>query len=436
VQFVLNVSRTYSVGAPTIADIPHLERFSYHLRAFGDTTLYVSVRADDSLRLDTVPHQASFFLKEDTVPREGDSIYYFVEDNLLTERKLLVDSTKRLALIDTVSVHLFKMTQQSRYPAEEDPYVYLTYDSLVKRHLGIGLYEIVTEINWNNKRHLTKNYYDYAAFAKEGESSMLRAGSYEPTDFHLWIDTARGPGFNPEKPSFYIVKDVDTISDRYKISGYFLHVMDSTSLPSHDEYMVGPTMGGIEYNRVNFVKATRHSANELLLESPVMQARDSGGFAGKNENAINEYRFYLQLANSDFLDEYYLVTEQGYGEGKGGLSGLRGYLSLHMDGKVFVGPRNSDACVVRLSLASRVSNEVVRPVPPAAEEVSKDIKVIGGNNQIIINNAMGERVMIFNVVGQPVADKTISSDKETIAAPRGILIVKIGEIKTQKVIVK
>jgi hypothetical protein len=435
-QFVLNVSRTYSEGAPTIGEIPQLERFSYHLRTFGDTTLYASVRADDTLRLDTVPRQASFFLKEDTIPRDGDSIYYFVEDNPSVVRKLLVDSTKRfgLAPIDTIPVHLFKMTHRSRYPLEEDPYVYLTYDSLLKRHSGIGLYEIIA-IDPAYDNYLTKNYYNYAALAKEGESSMLRAGSYEPSDFHLWIDTARGPGFNPEKPSFYIVRDVDTISDRYRISGYFLHVMDSTSVPSHDEYVVSTLGGDYEYNRVNFVKATRHSANELLLESPVMRTRDSVGFAGKNENAINEYRFYLQLVYSDRLDVYYIVTEQGYyGEGNDGVYNLRGYLS-YVNGKVFIGSRNEDACSVKISVANRVSNEVVRPVPPP-EEIRKELTVAGGHSQVIISNAMGERIRIFNVVGQLIADRTLSSDKETIVAPRGILIVKIGDVKTQKVIVK
>jgi hypothetical protein len=442
-QFVLNVCRTFMDGAPAIAEIPQLERFSYYLRAYDDTTLYASVRSDDSLRLDTIPYRASFFLKEDTIPvTPGVWKYYFVEDKEGTAKKLLVDPTSRfsMATMDIVPVHLFEMTHQSRYPAEEDPYAYLTYDSLIKYYSGIGLYEIITDINPpDDNRYLTKNYYDYAAFAKEGESSMLRSGSYEPSDFHLWIDTARGPGFNPDKPSFYIVKSVDTTmrdDDPCKISGYFLHVMDSTSLLSYGEYVVGPTEGGIEYNRVNFVKATRHSADELLLESPVMRARDSVGFAGKNEDAINEYRFYLQLIDPDVSGEYYIVTEQGYGEGKGGVRGSRGYLSLSQgNGRLFVGPRNNDARGVRISLASRVSNEVVRPVPPP-EEIRKNISIIGGDKQVIIQNAMGERVTIFNVVGQSIAVKTLFSDKETIAVPRGILIVKVGNTKTHKVVVK
>jgi hypothetical protein len=428
-QFVLGVSGIYSGGAPEIAGIPRLERLAYHLRAHDDTTLYISVRANDSIAMDTVPHQASFFLKEDTVP---DVVKYYFVENMPVERKLLVDSTKHFnpVSIDSVDVHLFVLIRKERYPAEEDPYEYLTYEELLENFSGPGLYEFSADIVTYH-RYLTKNFYDYAFLGMEGES-MLRAGSYMPSDFHLWIDTARGPGFNPLKPSFYIVKEVDTIPSKFNISGYFLHVMDSTSLPDHDEYVVKTIGGDYEYNRLNFVKANRYSGNELLLASSVaLRARDSVGFAGKNEDAINEYRFYLQ--KTDNSGEYYIVTEQGYGQ-----NGKRGYLSV-MDGtnntRLYVGPRSdSYARPLTVSVASRVSNETV--LPPKPEETSKKIAVIGGDGQVAVHNALGESVTVFNVLGQRIADKVISSDRETIPVSRGILIVKVGGSVTQKVVVK
>jgi hypothetical protein len=439
VQFVLDVFAGYSAGAPEIAGIPHLEKFAYYLRAHDDTTLYVSVRANDSIYVDTImTNRRSLFLKEDTIPDEGK--YYFVlnED---PERKLLADSTRHfnpVRVADSIDIHSFVMKRKERYPPEADPYEYLTYEELVTTFSGPGLYELSSYINVEYK-YLTKNYYNYALYGKEGES-MLRAGSYMPSDFHLWIDTARGPGFNPLKPSFYIVKEVDTIPSKFNISGYFLHVMDSTSLPEHDDYVV-KTMGGeIEYNRLNFVKAKRYSANELLLDSlGVSQTRDSVGFAG-NENAINEYRFYLQKTGNPNEDEfYYIVTEQGYG----GQSGKRGYLSiadnlesLDKPGRLYVGPRNDPSVrPVKIATASRVSNEPVAP-PKLEEEVSKKITIVGGEGQVAVHNAMGERVTIFNVLGQRIADRVMSSDTETIPVTRGILIVKVGDSKTQKVVAK
>jgi hypothetical protein len=80
-----------------------------------------------------------------------------------------------------------------------------------------------------------------------------------------------------------------------------------------------------------------------------------------------------------------------------------------------------------------VSNEVL---PPVVEEVTKKVTVIGRNGQVDIRNAMGERVVIYNVVGQQVADKVLTADHETIPVSRGILIVKIGEKITRKVLVR
>jgi hypothetical protein len=442
-QFVLDVSNEYSAGAPEIAGIRHLERFAYHLRAFDDTTLYLSTGADDSLRVDTVPYQASFFLKEDTIPESEN--YYFLDT--LVGRKLLADSTKRfyMAPVDTVVTHLFSMIWRDRYPPEEDPHDYLTYEELTEIHSGIGLYEMVN-VKDGETTYLAKNYYNYACFGKEGGSMFTpsvqtRAGSYVPSDFHLWIDTARARGYNPERPSFYIVKDIDTLSagsSRYNMSGYFLHVMDS--LPGQEDSKVidDEGVGAYEYNRLNFVKARRYSANELLLnfglEAGERTARDSVGFPGKNENAINEYRFYLQrTGNPDNPEEYYIVTEQGYGA----LPRTRGYLSSTVNGRLYVGLRNSgDAKTVTISEANRVSNEVVPPSVLKPEEAGRNITIIGGDGQVAVNNASGERVTVFNVLGQRVADKIMFSDKETIAVPRGILIVKVGESKTRKVVAK
>lgn len=436
-QFVLEVTEpNITQGAPAIAGIPALERLAYRLRSKEDSTLYFSVQAD-SLAVDTIPYTSSFFLKEDTVlvPEPEKKGYYFIENsNTVSVRKLLADSTKHFNLvpIDSTDTHLFELIQKDRYVAEEDPYEYLT-----ELLYGRGLYELSADV-YGESRYLTKNYYHYAVLGKEGES-MLRSGSYTPADFHLWIDTARGPGYNPVKPSFYIVKDVDSTSltalQPLNISGYFLHVMDSASLSEHDDYVV--EIDGKTYNRVNFVKAHRRSAGELLLDTTSRaQFRDSVGFAGKNEQAINEYRFYLQYVDeNDNDDRYYIVTEQGYG----GKPGVRGYLSINpsdnpSDRKLYVGPRDGVSIVpLTVFRASMVSNEVI---PPVVEEVTKKITVIGGNGQVDIRNATGLRVIVYNVVGQQVADKILTADQETIPVSRGVLIVKIGDKTTRKVIVR
>jgi hypothetical protein len=341
--------------------------------------------------------------------------------------------------IDSADTHLFALIRKDRYIPEADPYNYLK-----ELMHGRGLYEFSAQVAGAN-RFLTRNYYHYAVFGKEGES-MLRSGSYVPADFHLWVDTARGRGYDANKPSFFLISEVDTLqsslTSQMDVSGYFLHVMDSMSLLSPDDYVI--RIDGRRYRRVNFVKAKRHSANELLLDALNPQARDSVGFAGKNERAINEYRFYLQAVDEDVApDEYYIVTEQGYG----GKQGTRGYLSYkdNYRDSLYVGPRiddrpegaeESEGRMIRLKIAkgSVVSNETLPP--QKIEEAVKKMTVIGGNGQITLLYAAGERVGVYNVVGQQIADRVIASDQETIAVSRGILIVRIGDKMTRKVVVR
>ena len=427
-RFTLQRQQLLYTGAQSIGRIPRLLRSVYSLRSVGDTTLFVA-KSGNNLVVDTLPNMAMFYIKEDTIPNR----YYFIDYITGTplQNKILINSSKQLnlAAIDSTVTHSFIIKAlRLRAPEEPDDYTYL---KVFPENKGKGFYEFrIIEPQSQENKWLTKNFDNYAVLGKEGES-MLRAGSYTPYDLHLWVDTARGTGFNPEKPSFYIVKGVDKEAanfDDYKIEGYFLHVMDSTSLVDYDDYVFDD--GEDIFYRADFVKAKRHTADELLLlNGDAALLRDSVGFAGKNEKAINEYRFYLQ--ESDEADKYFIVTEAGYGDG--GKTIARGYLSVSAgSNKLYFGPRGANAARITFE-SSTVSNVIVKP--PVIEEAGKNIFITGGTGQITIRNAMGQEVVVYNVIGQPVTKKSILSDNESMPASRGIMIVKLGTT-TRKVVVK
>ena len=429
-RFSLQFHSMAQTGANAIGQIPRIERNVYSLRSLDDTTLFVAKNGSD-LVADTIPaNMAKFYLKEDTLPNH----YFFVDfvDGVLPQYKILINPSKQLNLanLDSTDTHSFVIIPLLiKAPDEPDDFIYLKeFPDNIK---GKGFYDLrINDPLTMEEKWFTKNYYDYAVLGKEGES-MLRAGSFTPSDLHLWVDTARGTGFNPEKPSFYIVKGVDTTAagfDGFKIDGYFLHVMDSTSLVEHEDYIFDDEVN--EFNRANFVKAKRYSANELLLQTgDVAQLRDSVGFAGKNEDAINEYRFFFQ--ESEEAGKYYIVTEAGYGDG--GKTNARGYLSMSpYSSKIYFGPRGANAALVSFS-SNTVSNEIVKP--PVIEVIDRSVYVIGGNGQITIRNAMGKEAVVYNILGQPISKKTLLSDNESVPASRGIAIVKLGTM-TRKVVVK
>jgi hypothetical protein len=71
------------------------------------------------------------------------------------------------------------------------------------------------------------------------------------------------------------------------------------------------------------------------------------------------------------------------------------------------------------------------------EEISANgVQVIAGNGNITIAGAAGKKVVIANILGQTVANTIIASDNATIAAPAGVVVVKVEGEAAVKAIVK
>jgi len=397
-------------GIPAIGDIVSLRKYYYYLRSAQDTTLYLSGK--NNSKLTKLKSEAGLFTMKES---EQLGEYQLIIGDP-TVHKLIVDSvTKQLIHVpkDTSATTLFHIVQTLRPLSDEpDPYTYL---KTFPDNKGKGFYEFrIIDPASLQPKWLSKNLYDYAVLAREGES-MLRAGSYTPFDLQLWADTARGPVNQPYKPSFYIVKDVDTTAtgfNSYNIEGYFLHVIDSPSIAVKKENAI--VIGGKIYNRVNYIRAKRTSANVLQLST------------GRNitEPALNEYRFYFQ--ETDEAGKYYLVTEDGLGERT--LTKTRGYLSVRYD-TIYVGPREG---ALKVHFTGSVVSNV--PIPPCVEEICNEIKIIGQPGGIEIRNAAGHPLSIYNILGRSILQTTITTDSQTIPVPRGILIVRAGPI-TRKILV-
>ena len=405
-------------------DIATLYKPIFQIRSEKDSSFSLSSASPSELT-QTTYDVGYFYLKEDTL---RDNYYPVVFDHPkpVTQILTLNADDKRLhsekfdaALRMTKS--LFRIGQKLRQPvSEDDPYTYLKQFPDAK---GKGFYQfdVYYEPPAMTTKNLTKDYYDYAALGLEGES-MLRAGSYTPYDLHLWTDTAVGYGANADKPSFYIVKDADTTSafagaNKFYIQGYFLHVMDSSRLSVHDDYVVN--VGGKEYNRLNFVHAKRTLANQLELVP--------SGRAIISASALREYQFHFQETGvAGETNKYYLVSE-GYGESS--RSYARGYLS-RKDDTLYVGPRDN-ALKVQLK-SSTVANEPIAPIPV---ELAPEVVVVGGVGQIDLYNATGQPVYVYNILGRQVAQLTPATDHASIPLQPGILIVRTGAV-IRKVVVR
>ena len=398
-------------GAPGIGGIASLRKYLYRVRSVVDTTLFLSSGAPLQLSSTNI---GLYFFKESIRPGE----YSFVRYEPSPPQLLIIDTdTKELhhAHLDSWVYAWFQIVQTVTPTYEEpDPYTYLIN---FPDNRGKGFYELLIK---SRAKWMSKNIYDYAVLGKEGES-MLRAGSFTPNDLQLWVDTSRDPQNSPDKPSFYLVYNVDTTQagpNNLFINGHFLHVMDSTKQADHAASVV--EVDGLSYNRLNFVNAKRTVTNKLEISSGLL-----------SESAAKEYRFYLQ--RTTVADEYYLVTGAGYGDG--GRSNARGYLALKGD-TLYVGPRK-EAEPIKLQFFDRtVANEFIpAPLPPAQEEKNNAITIIGGKGKVEILNAAKQPLFVYNILGRLVEQQTLTSNYEMVDVPRGILIVKVGPV-TRKIVVQ
>ena len=400
-------------------DIAALQRIVYRLRSASDQSLYLSMVSESFpyyAMTDNKDNAGIFYLKEGITR----GVYYLIcappVEHTSSDYILMIDpESKRLMRVhnNTTDKTLFYIGQLVRPQGEPDPYTYLKQFPNLN---GRGHYEfLIVDPNSNKTKSLTKDFYDYAALGLEGES-MLRAGSYTPSDLQLWMDTAIGFRSNPDKPSFYIVKDADTASagaNKFNMKGYYLHVMDSIAHSSNTDYNV--MIDGRKFNRLNFVNATRYSTNELQLAT---------GQIIRN-NAINEYRFYFQETGD--YSSYYLVTEAKLGDGQ--RTDARGYLSIKND-TLYVGPREN---ALKVQIRSGiVSNETV-PLLPA--ESGQAVIPVGGKGKIDLLNAAGRQVSVYNILGRLVASLTPVTGFETIPVAKGVYIVKTPAF-TRKVTVQ
>ena len=406
-------SSNYTTGFSQVAT---LQKQVFTLRSTADPTMYLS--SDEIPELTRSKTNAGYYyLREDTIPGTYFLVNTIPTSTLSTNKMLVLNpKTKQLEQAARTSANhtLFQIGRAMRTPEPEpDNNSYLTQFPHTK---GKGYYELLVYYDppTSNTKSLTKDFYDYAALGNEGES-MLRAGSYTPYDLQLWVDTAAGWGGNSDKPSFYIVKDVDTTLagvNNFYITGHFLHVMDSSKIVSNSDYVV--RVGSKEYNRLNFIDAKRIADDQLELTS-------SGQLVSSFAN-IREYRFYFQETGE--TDRYYIMSE---GLGDVDKPNERGYLSMLGD-KLYVGPRDH-ALKVQVR-GSTVANERVPQAPP-----DREVIIMGGNGTIELLNVVGQPVYVYNILGRLIAHLTPTSDHETIPVQKGLLIVKAGDV-TRKVVVK
>lgn len=76
------------------------------------------------------------------------------------------------------------------------------------------------------------------------------------------------------------------------------------------------------------------------------------------------------------------------------------------------------------------------PVSNVVVPATTGVKVVAENGSVTVLNASGKRVVISNVLGQTVANTVLTSDRATVSAPKGVVLVAVEGEPVVKALVK
>ena len=70
------------------------------------------------------------------------------------------------------------------------------------------------------------------------------------------------------------------------------------------------------------------------------------------------------------------------------------------------------------------------------ENIASEVKIIAGEEFITIYNAVGKHIVVSNLLGRTIVNKTLTSNNEVIKAPKGFVVATVDGEKSFKLMVK
>ena len=255
----------------------------------------------------------------------------------------------------------------------------------------------------------------YESSAKSANISLLARDNKEQftKNFAFFVDTANVD--NADMPIFLLgLRPVDD--------------EEISSIPSHNKHLsttadylmvltdsaaINPAYKDIKGNiRLGFVNATHFADCTLKLTN-------SDKTFDLSKKALTPATFAFRYVDKS-RDAFYIETAD-------------------VDGKpAWVKVINEVPVIVKDIKEAEIYNvEATSETPTANDEITAtEVSVETIPGAVVVKNAAGKTVTVSTILGQNVATKVLSSDKETIAVPAGIVVVAIDGADAVKAIVK
>ena len=273
---------------------------------------------------------------------------------------------------------------------------------------------------------------DYAAVNAKNQGIAVREGdlkadAYSNLDFIFWLDTAHYDNAAPY--TYYITKGVKATEEVAASRLYMWNSVDSADAKDANKEL--PYIYGTGANRVMFRTASIMAQDTLLVPAldaaakidtvSIADGKSVDGLKNAVKAGVKNFQFSFEFASKDAEGEYNIVCQNN--NGKNYVHNINGVLAM--------GPKE-DAVVVNVLDVSAEDETATDNETIAA----KGVKVIASEGQVEITGAAGKKVVISNILGQPVANTVLTSDNAVIAAPQGVVVVAVEGEEAVKAIIK
>ena len=266
-------------------------------------------------------------------------------------------------------------------------------------------------MTYDRKTYNPAIYVDTAYIQNTKKPTYLLALAPEIEPSHKYCPTH---GIDPD--ASVCVPEHQTTIPGYVTARYLVSFTDSVA--KHAAELKNPYLEDGKYTKLGFVDAV-HGVNDLniIQNGDTVKTYELTDAAAKA--ALNPVEFAFRIANQETKSFYIESVDNGkvsYIRWQNGVPVLTTDIT------------DAEEFNVRETSENPTANEEI-----SAEEAT--VSVVATDGAVIVKGAEGKNVIVSTILGKVVANETVNSDNETIAAPAGIVVVSVdGE--SFKVVVK
>ena len=385
----LNIVKTLNYEMEDIEDATILS---------NETTMGISIfnsslaNSSEGEKLLGAAGEMMFFDFNNAEVQKQENIYAWNANAQLTIVRDTLDSYRYFATPDTMEFYRVEYADEFLYEKVQNGINFLgmTYD---------------------RKTYNPAIYVDTAYIQDTKKPTYLLALAPEIEPSHKYCPTH---GIDPD--ASVCVPEHQTTIPGYVTARYLVSFTDSVA--KHAAELKNPYLEDGKYTKLGFVDAV-HGVNDLniIQNGDTVKTYELTDAAAKA--ALNPVEFAFRIANQETKSFYIESVDNGkvsYIRWQNGVPVLTTDIT------------DAEEFNVRETSENPTANEEI-----SAEEAT--VSVVATDGAVIVKGAEGKNVIVSTILGKVVANETVNSDNETIAAPAGIVVVAVdGE--SFKVVVK